>query len=176
MPKAVWEFFWPNYFSAHTNWLAMQSYNARTVLDMTHLLQSKNADLETQAITGTMSQSLTVPSAKAEMTFPKADNDLLMFLASSRTAPSAPVLLTWQWNSHMLVSVTCSFKFPCCYMYITSACIQMIFTSHVPIKTTFKCMWQQSITSLWTGFSRSAMQVLKKILHDNCRNSRVLIG
>jgi len=36
-----------------------------------------------------------VPSAKAEMTFPKADNDLLMFFASSRTAPSAPVLLTY---------------------------------------------------------------------------------
>ena len=43
-----------------------------------------------------LGQNLTVPSAKAEMTFPKADSDLLMFLASSRTAPSAPVLLTWQ--------------------------------------------------------------------------------
>lgn len=39
---------------------------------------------------------LTVPSAKAEITFPRADKDLLMFLASSRTAPSAPVLLTYQ--------------------------------------------------------------------------------
>lgn len=37
----------------------------------------------------------TVPSASAEMTFPRADRDLLMFLASSSTAPSAPVLLTW---------------------------------------------------------------------------------
>ena len=36
----------------------------------------------------------TLPSAKAEMTFPRADRDLLMFLASSNTAPSAPVLLT----------------------------------------------------------------------------------
>lgn len=39
---------------------------------------------------------LTVPSAKAEITFPRADKDLLIFLASSRTAPSAPVLLTYQ--------------------------------------------------------------------------------
>lgn len=37
---------------------------------------------------------LTVPSAKAEMTFPRADRDLLIFFASSRTAPAAPVLLT----------------------------------------------------------------------------------
>lgn len=37
---------------------------------------------------------LTVPSARAEMTLPSADRDLLMFLASSSTAPSAPVLLT----------------------------------------------------------------------------------
>lgn len=29
------------------------------------------------------------------MTFPRADKDLLMFLASSSTAPSAPVLLTY---------------------------------------------------------------------------------
>ena len=41
-------------------------------------------------------RSLTVPSAKAEITFPRADKDLLIFLASSRTAPSAPVLLTYQ--------------------------------------------------------------------------------
>lgn len=39
---------------------------------------------------------LTVPSAKAEITFPRADKDLLIFFASSRTAPSAPVLLTYQ--------------------------------------------------------------------------------
>ena len=39
--------------------------------------------------------SLTVPSARAEMTFPRDDRDLLMFLASSSRAPSAPVLLTW---------------------------------------------------------------------------------
>lgn len=39
---------------------------------------------------------LTVPSAKAEITLPRADKDLLIFLASSRTAPSAPVLLTCQ--------------------------------------------------------------------------------
>lgn len=37
---------------------------------------------------------LTVPSARAEMTFPRDDRDLLMFLASSSTDPSAPVLLT----------------------------------------------------------------------------------
>lgn len=42
----------------------------------------------------------TVPSAKAEMTFPRADRDLLMFLASSSTAPSAPVLLTWHRYAH----------------------------------------------------------------------------
>ena len=36
----------------------------------------------------------TLPSASADITFPRADRDLLMFLASSRTAPSAPVLLT----------------------------------------------------------------------------------
>lgn len=41
-------------------------------------------------------RSLTVPSAKAAITFPRADKDLLIFLASSRTAPSAPVLLTYQ--------------------------------------------------------------------------------
>ena len=38
---------------------------------------------------------LTFPSAKAEITFPSADNDLLIFFASSRTIPSAPVLLTY---------------------------------------------------------------------------------
>lgn len=40
------------------------------------------------------SDILTLFSAKAEMTFPRADRDLLIFLASSNTAPSAPVLLT----------------------------------------------------------------------------------
>ena len=30
------------------------------------------------------------------MTLPREDRDLLMFLASSSTAPSAPVLLTWE--------------------------------------------------------------------------------
>lgn len=38
--------------------------------------------------------AVTVPSANAAMTFPKADNDLLIFFASSNTVPSAPVLLT----------------------------------------------------------------------------------
>lgn len=33
-------------------------------------------------------------SAKADITFPKADKDLLIFFASSKTVPSAPVLLT----------------------------------------------------------------------------------
>ena len=37
---------------------------------------------------------LTVPSAKAEITFPRADKDLLMFIASTRTVPSAPVFPT----------------------------------------------------------------------------------
>lgn len=37
---------------------------------------------------------LTEPSAKADITLPRDDRDLLMFLASSSTAPSAPVLLT----------------------------------------------------------------------------------
>lgn len=40
-------------------------------------------------------KTLTLLSAKAEMTFPRADKDLLIFLASSNTAPSAPVLLTY---------------------------------------------------------------------------------
>ena len=39
---------------------------------------------------------LTLPSASAAMTLPSADKLLLMFLASSSTAPSAPVLLTWE--------------------------------------------------------------------------------
>ena len=38
------------------------------------------------------------PSAKADITLPRADKDLLMFLASSKTVPSAPVLLTWEEN------------------------------------------------------------------------------
>jgi hypothetical protein len=37
---------------------------------------------------------ITVPSAKADITFPRAERDLLIFLASSSTDPSAPVLLT----------------------------------------------------------------------------------
>ena len=36
----------------------------------------------------------TLPSARFEITFPNDDKDLLIFLASSNTAPSAPVLLT----------------------------------------------------------------------------------
>ena len=39
--------------------------------------------------------SHTFPSARAEMTLPSADKDLLMFFASSNTVPSAPVLLTY---------------------------------------------------------------------------------
>ena len=39
---------------------------------------------------------LTLPSDKADITFPRADNDLLMFFASSKTVPSAPVLLTYK--------------------------------------------------------------------------------
>lgn len=42
------------------------------------------------------------PSARAEMTFPSAESDLLMFFASSNTVPSAPVLLTWN-NMDMLL-------------------------------------------------------------------------
>ncbi len=38
---------------------------------------------------------LLFPSARAAMTFPSAESDLLMFLASSRIVPSAPVLLTF---------------------------------------------------------------------------------
>ena len=34
-----------------------------------------------------------LPSVNAFITFPKQDNDWLIFLASSRTSPSAPVLL-----------------------------------------------------------------------------------
>ncbi len=37
---------------------------------------------------------LTEFSAKADITLPRDDRDLLMFLASSSTEPSAPVLLT----------------------------------------------------------------------------------
>jgi len=33
-------------------------------------------------------------SANADITLPKADNDLFIFFASSNTVPSAPVLLT----------------------------------------------------------------------------------
>lgn len=42
---------------------------------------------------------LTVPSLRAAMTLPRAERDLLIFLASSSTAPSAPVLLTWKKGS-----------------------------------------------------------------------------
>ena len=49
-------------------------------------------ELEGEKTQGT----LTVPSARAEITFPRADSDLLIFFASSNTAPSAPVLLTYQ--------------------------------------------------------------------------------
>lgn len=35
-----------------------------------------------------------LPSANALITLPRADNDLLIFLASSKTVPSAPVLDT----------------------------------------------------------------------------------
>lgn len=41
-----------------------------------------------------VSMWLTEPSANADITLPRDDRDLLMFLASSSTAPSAPVLLT----------------------------------------------------------------------------------
>ncbi len=41
----------------------------------------------------------TVPSANAEMTFPSADKDLLIFFASSSTWPSAPVFETWEGGS-----------------------------------------------------------------------------
>src|ERR1700722_4255662 len=37
----------------------------------------------------------TVPSANDEITIPSADNDLLIFFASSSTLPSAPVLDTF---------------------------------------------------------------------------------
>lgn len=36
------------------------------------------------------------------MTFPRDDSDLLMFLASSSTAPSAPVLLTYEIEQSVL--------------------------------------------------------------------------
>lgn len=39
---------------------------------------------------------LTEPSARAEMTFPNDDKDLLIIFASSRTVPSAPVLPTFE--------------------------------------------------------------------------------
>ena len=40
-------------------------------------------------------EKITFRFAKAGMIFPNAVNDLLMFLASFRTRPCAPVLLTW---------------------------------------------------------------------------------
>ena len=45
--------------------------------------------------------SHTAPSASAAITFPSADSDLLIFFASSRTDPSAPVLLTWKMKKFM---------------------------------------------------------------------------
>lgn len=39
-------------------------------------------------------KNFTVPSANADITLPSAESDLLIFFASSRTVPSAPVLLT----------------------------------------------------------------------------------
>ena len=44
------------------------------------------------------------PSARAAITFPSAERDLLMFLASSNTAPSAPVLLTYDQSLFMVRS------------------------------------------------------------------------
>lgn len=37
-----------------------------------------------------------LPSASAEITLPRAESDLLMFFASSKTVPSAPVFDTWK--------------------------------------------------------------------------------
>ena len=57
-------------------------------------LNSMTKFTKTRKMKEKVGNKLTVPSANAEITFPRADNDLLMFLASSRTEPSAPVLLT----------------------------------------------------------------------------------
>lgn len=46
------------------------------------------------------SDCLTEPSARAEMTRPSADRDLLIILASSSTVPSAPVLPTFETQKH----------------------------------------------------------------------------
>ena len=43
---------------------------------------------------------LTEPSARAEMTIPSEDRDLLIILASSSTVPSAPVLPTCETHKH----------------------------------------------------------------------------
>lgn len=48
---------------------------------------------------------LTEPSAKAEMTFPSEDRDLLIILASSSTVPSAPVLPTCKTQKHRRVCI-----------------------------------------------------------------------
>lgn len=47
-----------------------------------------------------MRVELTEPSARAEMTFPREDKDLLIILASSSTVPSAPVLPTFETQQH----------------------------------------------------------------------------
>lgn len=63
---------------------------------------SRSQTLETKSVQNSskacehvcVSMWLTEPSAKADITLPRDERDLLMFLASSSTAPSAPVLLT----------------------------------------------------------------------------------
>lgn len=51
---------------------------------------------------------LTLPSARAAMTLPRAERDLLMFLASSRVEPSAPVLLTCKQSHAVSLSILSS--------------------------------------------------------------------
>ena len=46
-----------------------------------------------------------LPSAKADITLPKAERDLLIFLASSKTVPSAPVLETYITNIDFIETV-----------------------------------------------------------------------
>lgn len=64
------------------------------LLEMTKkaVQRTKLRDIQRHGRTGHW--TLTVPSLRAAITFPRADRDLLMFLASSNTEPSAPVLLT----------------------------------------------------------------------------------
>lgn len=45
---------------------------------------------------------LTDPSARAEMTIPSEDRDLLIILASSSTVPSAPVFPTFETQTQQL--------------------------------------------------------------------------